>query len=131
MGGTVHDRWRCPRRICAPAGSRSATATTDANGKAIAQIRQPAGQLEPGTTQVRVDIVRPPIFGESELVVESGITTVIWRAPALTIRAFGPEKAESDLPFEYTVEISNPGDLVARAVVLKDEEPRFWRELYF
>ncbi len=103
----------------APAGSKSATATTDANGKAIAQIRQPAGQLEPGTTQVRVDIVRPPIFGESELVVESGITTVIWRAPALTIRAFGPEKAESDLPFEYTVEITNPGDLVARDVVLK------------
>ncbi|MDB4461573.1 hypothetical protein N9043_01335, partial [bacterium] len=86
---------------------------------AIAQIRQPAGQLEPGTTQVRVDIVRPPIFGESELIVESGITTVIWRAPALTIRAYGPEKAESDLPFEYIVEITNPGDLVARAVVVK------------
>ncbi len=103
----------------APAGSRAATATTDANGKAIVQIRQPAGQLEPGTTQVRVDIVRPPIFGESELVVESGITTVNWRAPALTIRAFGPERAESDLPFEYTVEITNPGDLVARDVVLK------------
>ena len=103
----------------APTGSRSAVATTGANGKAIAQIRQPAGQLEPGTTQVRVDIVRPPIFGESELIVESGITTVIWRAPALTIRAFGPEKAETDLPFEYTVEITNPGDLVARDVVLK------------
>ncbi|MDB4545084.1 hypothetical protein OAK98_04520 [Mariniblastus sp.] len=103
----------------APTGSRSVTATTDTNGKAIAQIRQPAGQLEPGTTQVRVDIVRPPIFGESELIVESGITTVIWRAPALTIRAYGPEKAESDLPFEYIVEITNPGDLVARAVVVK------------
>lgn len=103
----------------APAGSKTATATTDANGKAIAQIRQPAGQLEPGTTQVRVDIVRPPIFGESELVVESGVTSVIWRAPALTIRAFGPERAESNLPFEYTVEITNPGDLVARDVVLK------------
>jgi hypothetical protein len=103
----------------APTGSQTATATTDANGKAIAQIRQPSGQYEPGTTQVRVDIVRPPIFGESELVVESGVTTVIWRAPALTIRAFGPEKAERDLPFEYTVEISNPGDLVAREVILK------------
>ncbi|MFT7633434.1 MAG: hypothetical protein ACI87E_004490, partial [Mariniblastus sp.] len=103
----------------APTGSKTATATTDSEGRATVQIRQPAGQFEPGTTQVRVDIVRPPIYGESELVVESGITSVTWSAPALTIRAIGPRKSEIDEPFNYRVEVSNPGDQIARGVVVR------------
>lgn len=103
----------------APTGSQTADASTDTNGQATVQIRQPAGQYEPGTTQVRVDIVRPPVFGESELVVESGITTVTWSAPALTIRAIGPRQAEFDTPFNYRVEITNPGDQVARGVIVR------------
>lgn len=103
----------------APTGSQTASATTNAEGQATVQIRQPAGRFEPGTTQVRVDIVRPPIFGEPELVVESGITTVTWSAPALTIRAIGPRKAEFDEPFNYRVEVTNPGDQIARGVVVR------------
>ncbi len=103
----------------APTGSQTASATTDTEGQATVQIRQPAGQFEPGTTQVRVDIVRPPIFGEPELVVESGITSVTWSAPALTIRAIGPRKSEIDEPFNYRVEVTNPGDQVARGVVVR------------
>lgn len=103
----------------APTGSQTATATTDSEGQATVQIRQPAGQFEPGTTQVRVDIIRPPIFGERELVVESGITSVTWSAPALTIRAIGPRKSEIDEPFNYRVEVTNPGDMIARGVVVR------------
>ena len=103
----------------APTGSQTATATTDNNGQATVQIRQPAGKFEPGVTQVRVDIVRPPIFGEPELVVESGLTTVTWSAPALTIRAIGPRKSEIDEPFNYRVEITNPGDQISRDVVVR------------
>ncbi len=103
----------------APTGSQSVEARTDRDGRATVQLRQVAGQFEPGTTQIRVDIVRPPIFGEPELVVESGITSVTWSAPALTIRAIGPRSTAIDLPFNYRVEVSNPGDQIARDVVVR------------
>ena len=109
----------------APAGSQTAEATTNRNGEAIAQIRQRAGQFEPGVTQVRVDVVRPAFGNEPELVVESGLTQVSWSAPALTIRAIGPAEAVSDEPFNYRVQVSNPGDQLTRGVVVstKDFDP--------
>ncbi|MEM7782108.1 MAG: hypothetical protein AAF623_02055, partial [Planctomycetota bacterium] len=103
----------------APAGSQKADATTNSDGQATVQIRQPAGQFDPGTTQVRVDVVRPPVFGEQELIVESGITSVTWSAPALTIRAIGPKQADADTPFNYRIEVTNPGDQVARNVIVR------------
>lgn len=106
----------------APAGSNTALATTDEQGRGIAQIRQPAGQFEPGVTQVRVDIVRPGFGNEPELVVESGLTTVTWSAPALTIRAVGPKAADQDQPFNYRVAVTNPGDQVARGVVVRTKD---------
>lgn len=106
----------------APSGSNSAEAKSDNNGQATVQIRQPIGQFEPGTTQVRVDIVRPPIVGQPELVVESGITSVTWSAPALTIRAIGPRSTEQDMPFNYRLEITNPGDQIARDVIVRTKD---------
>ena len=106
----------------APSGSQTAEATTNDNGQAIAQIRQPAGQFEPGTTQVRVDVVRPPIAGERELVVESGITQIAWSAPALTLRAIGPAQAGIDQPFNYRLEVTNPGDQLTRDVVVRTRD---------
>ncbi len=109
----------------APAGSQTAEATTDRQGEATVQIRQRAGQFEPGTTQVRVDVVRPAFGSEPELVVESGLTQVRWSAPALTIRAIGPAEAVADEPFNYRVEVTNPGDQLTRGVVVttKDIDP--------
>ena len=106
----------------APAGSNTVMATTDDQGRGTAQIRQPAGQFEPGVTQVRVDIIRPRFGSEPELVVESGLTTVTWSAPALTIRAIGPKAADQDQPFNYRVQVTNPGDQVARGVVVRTKD---------
>ena len=106
----------------APAGSSTAEVKSDTNGQATVQIRQPAGQFEPGQTQVRVDVVRPPVYGQPELIVESGITTVDWNAPALTIRAIGPRATEQGTPFNYRIEVSNPGDQVARNVVVRTKD---------
>lgn len=103
----------------APSGGQTAVQKTNTDGQATVQIRQPAGQFSPGTTQVRVDIVRPAIYGEKELLVESGLTSVTWSAPALTIRAIGPRKAEFDEPFNYRVEVTNPGDQVSRNVIVR------------
>ena len=127
-GGGVKD-WQVKYTIVggaaaefAPAGSSTATATTNENGEATAQIRQPAGQFEPGATQVRVDIIRPALFGEPELLVESGLTTVTWSAPALTIRAIGEKAAEIDKPFNYRIEVTNPGDQISRGVVVRTKD---------
>ncbi len=106
----------------APAGSQTAEAKSNQEGQATVQIRQPSGQFAPGTTQVRVDVVRPSIFGQPELVVESGITSVTWSAPALTLRAIGPRTAGLDQPFNYRVEVSNPGDQVARDVIVRTKD---------
>ena len=106
----------------APAGSQTAESKSNTDGQATVQIRQPAGQFEPGTTQVRVDVVRPSLFGQPELVVESGVTTVTWSAPALTIRAIGPRITEQGSPFTYRVEVSNPGDQTARNVIVRTKD---------
>ncbi len=106
----------------APAGSQTAEATSSSSGEATVQIRQRAGQFDPGTTQVRVDIVRPAVLGERELLVESGITSVTWSAPALTIRAIGDATAGIDKPFNYRIEVTNPGDQLARDVVVRTKD---------
>ena len=106
----------------APTGSQTAEVVTGRDGQATAQIRQPAGKFDPGTTQVRVDVVRPAVYGEQELVVESSITTVTWTAPALTIRAIGPETAGIDEAFNYRIEVTNTGDQLARGVVVRTED---------
>lgn len=106
----------------APTGSQTVEATTNENGQATVQIRQAAGQFDPGQTQVRVDVVRPKLFGEPELVVESGITTVNWSTPALTIRAIGPRTAGLNEAFNYRVEVSNPGDQETRGVKLRTRD---------
>ncbi|MEM7455821.1 MAG: hypothetical protein AAF456_15820 [Planctomycetota bacterium] len=106
----------------APMGSQSASTETDPNGEATVQLRQPAGQFEPGTTQIRVDVIRPAMFGERELQVESGVTSVTWSAPALTIRAIGPRTAGIDESFNYRIEVTNPGDQVARGVVVRTRD---------
>ncbi len=106
----------------APTGSKTAETKTGKDGRATVQIRQVAGQFEPGTTQIRTDVVRPAMFGEPELVVESGITSVTWSAPALTIRAIGPRVAGANEPFNYRIEVTNPGDQVARGVVVRTKD---------
>ena len=106
----------------APNGSQSVETITNSDGQATVQLRQVAGQFDPGTTQVRVDVIRPALFGESELQVESGITSVVWSAPALTIRAIGPKTAGRDQAFNYRVEVSNPGDQTTRDVVLRTKD---------
>ena len=113
----------------APTGSQTAEVVTSDNGKATVQLRQVAGKFDPGTTQVRVEVVRPSVFGEAELIVESGVTTVTWSAPALTIRAIGPKSAGVEEAFNYRIEISNPGDQVTRGVILRTRD--FSQDLEF
>lgn len=106
----------------APTGSQTADVESNQDGQATVQVRQKAGKVEPGTTQVRVDVIRPAVSGEPELVVESGLTGIIWSAPALTLRAVGPRAAGINEPYNYRIEVSNPGDQLARDVVVSTED---------
>ena len=106
----------------APTGSQQAELETDANGQATVQLRQQAGKALPGTTQVRVDVIRPGVYGEQELQLESALTSVTWSAPALTIRTLGPRSIGVNESFNYRVEVSNPGDQTSRNVVVTTDD---------
>ncbi len=105
-----------------PDGSQTINVVTNERGQAPVQLQQPTGQVAAGTTQIRVDVIQPAAFGQRELLVESGITTVTWSAPALTIRAIGPREAGIDQPYSYRIEITNPGDQIARDVVVRTKD---------
>ena len=105
-----------------PAGTQTAEVTTNSQGRAPVNLRQPAGKAVVGPTQVRVEVIRPGYGGGREITLESGITTVNWSAPALTIRAIGPRTAGVNQPFNYRIEVTNPGDRVARNVIVSSND---------
>lgn len=105
-----------------PTGAQSAIVTSTDQGQAPIQIRQQDGQNAAGTTQIKVDVIRPEMFGQREIVVESALTSVSWSAPALTIRAIGPKSAGVDQPFNYRLEVSNPGDQASRNVIVRTKD---------
>ncbi len=127
--GTGVEGWKVKYQIVGgvpaefgPDGTQTAEVTTNSQGQAPINIRQPAGQAVVGPTQVRVEVVRPGFGTGQSVPVESGITTVNWSAPALTIRAIGPRTAGINQPFNYRVEVTNPGDQVARGVKVSTED---------
>lgn len=97
-----------------PSGSQSAEVITGPNGNASVEIQQPNTEIGPGTTFVRVDIIRPSNNAAGYEVIESGVTSIRWVSPALTIRAIGPRTVGWTTPFSYRLEITNPGDQNAR-----------------
>ena len=127
--GTGVEGWKVKYQIVggvpaefSPGGTQTTEIKTNAQGQAIAEIRQPAGKAVVGPTQVRIEVVRPGVAGGREVTLESGITSVNWSAPALTIRAIGPRTAGINQPFNYRVEVTNPGDQVARGVKVSSSD---------
>lgn len=103
----------------APAGATTAqNIRTGSLGQATVRLRQATGQTGPGTTQVRVDIIRPGLHAgdPDRLNVATAVISVRWTAPALTFVATGPEVVGLDTPFNYRVEVFNPGDQTASGV---------------
>ncbi|HAN97487.1 MAG TPA: hypothetical protein DCQ98_08680 [Planctomycetaceae bacterium] len=98
---------------------------TDENGNATLMIRQPNDLLGPGTSQVKIDLIRPEnLAGTRErLRVASTVSTITWSAPALTIRAEGPSSSGRGGEFAYVVDVTNPGDLPAENVQLAIGRP--------
>ncbi|MFV2067814.1 MAG: hypothetical protein ACC645_12640 [Pirellulales bacterium] len=89
---------------------------TDANGQASAQLF-PLTQ-GPGITQVRIQIISPNGGSTAGHVVGNGFTSVTWSAPGLAVQVSGPEHVAVDATATYRIEVSNPGDLPAKGVVV-------------
>jgi len=104
-------------------GAPSIEVRTDADGRATAPLLQ-AGAAA-GTTQVRIQIVRPADSDgvTPRAVLGEGYTSITWSAPGLALRVRGPEAAAVDAPLAYEVEVANTGDLPARGVVVRDVPP--------
>ena len=123
-------RYQVTGGVPATLGPNAATAVevrTDADGRASVPLN-PAG-TDPGTTQVRIQIIRPAdLNGETPRTkLGEGYTSVTWSAPGLVLRATGPQAGAVDATLVYRVEVYNPGDVTTHAVVLRDTLPPGWR----
>lgn len=107
----------------APGGGSGVEVTTNANGEATVELAPQAAQA--GTSQIQIQIIRPALNSGDlpRLVVGQGATSVTWSAPGLALRMSGPAYAGVEATASYRIEVSNPGDLVARGVVVSDALP--------
>lgn len=107
----------------APSGASQVDMPVDANGDAVIEILPQT--TTPGVTQVRIQIIRPgEKSGEpSQIVLGQGYTSITWSAAGLNVQVTGPTRAGAGDVLTYRVDVTNPGDLYARNVVLQDALP--------
>ena len=113
--------------VFGPGNQTAVEISTDANGRASVQVVPQAAQ--PGTTQVRVQILVPSSSGDvsTRVVVGQGWTTITWSAPGLTVRISGPQTAAVDATVTFRIEATNSGDLLTRSVVASVVLPPYLR----
>lgn len=104
----------------APDGAPAVEVATNELGQATAEIFQT--QPAPGTNQVNIQVIRPATIGGGTRRVELGASSVMatWTSSQLTVRTTGPAQAEVGAVATYRIEVSNPGGIPARDVVLTD-----------
>lgn len=106
-----------------PDGATAIEVRTDDQGQGSATLQPASG--EPGLTQVRIDVVRPPDPNSDapRTVLGEGFTSITWSAPGLALRATGPETATLDATLVYRLEVHNPGDIPTRDIVVRATLP--------
>ncbi len=109
--------------VFGPGGATAIEVRTDEEGLANVAL-QPTANL-PGVTQVRIQVIRPPDPNSDapRTQLGDGYTSITWSAPGLALRATGPPSATVDSALVYRLEIQNPGDILARNVVVHDVLP--------
>ncbi len=107
-----------------PDGAPAVEVPTNVAGQACAEIFQK--QPMHGTNMVSIQVIRPaelPGAGGQRLVVGSGTTTKTWTAADLAIKVIAPTLANVGATLTYHIDVSNPGDLPAKDVVVTDVVP--------
>ncbi len=112
-----------------PERAQAVEVATDANGKASVSL-QPLGN-EPGVTQIKIEILSPALMGldGQPVVVGQGVSSVTWSAAGLAVRIVGPPMGAVDATLDYQIEVTNPGDLPAKDVVVTAEIPETFNVL--
>ena len=102
-------------------GRQTIEAVTNGLGEAVATVT-PASQ-DPGTSNVRILLIRPPMGRSPRFPISQGFTSVVWSAAGLSLRAAGPESATTGAPVAYQIEVANPGDQPVRDVRVSATTP--------
>lgn len=106
----------------APNGQKSVDVPVDAQGAATVDIQQLANNA--GTSTVSVQVMRPGYLGGAgPMVVGQGWTAITWSAPGLAVNVVGPQTVAAGLEATYRIDVSNPGDIASRDVVVAAELP--------
>lgn len=109
-----------PPASLAPDGSQVVEIQTNELGQASVEIA-PVG-TEGGTSRIEIQIIRPPLPGETTgpLVVGNGTTTKTWTGPQLGLRKNGPAQATVGSTLAYRIELFNPGQSSVDQVVVSE-----------
>ncbi|HTN76611.1 MAG TPA: hypothetical protein VL096_15230 [Pirellulaceae bacterium] len=105
-----------------PGGQPSVEVPVDAQGNASVEI----GQLSPqaGATSVSIQILRPGLAGDTgRTTVGQGWTSITWSAPGLAVKVSGPSAIQAGLEATFRIDITNPGDIASKDVVVSNTLP--------
>lgn len=125
------ERWLVRYEICegpaagfAPDGAQAVEVPTDSAGQASVEIFQK--EPKPGTNKINIQVVRPsdaPGANGQRLLVGTGTTMKTWTGADLTVKTTGPAVGSLGATLNYRIDVSNPGDLPAKDVVVVNAVP--------
>lgn len=104
-----------------PNGAKVVEVPTNDLGQAIVEIFQT--QPMAGTNNISIQVIRPAELGSGRLVLGTGTTHKTWTSGNISLRMTGPSQAAVGGTLNYHIEITNPGDLSLRDVVVTDQLP--------
>jgi uncharacterized repeat protein (TIGR01451 family) len=107
-----------------PDGASSIEAITDAAGQANAEIFQKSPAH--GTNQIGIEVIRPaelPGAGGQRMTVGTGSTMQTWTAADIALKLSGPSMAKAGETLTYRLEVSNPGDLLSKNIIVSNVLP--------
>jgi uncharacterized repeat protein (TIGR01451 family) len=107
-----------------PDGAQSIEVPTDAAGQANVEIFQKSPAH--GTNQISIEVIRPadlPGANGQSLVVGKGSTMKTWTAADIAVKMVGPAVGTTGSTLTYRIEVSNPGDLTAKEILVANSVP--------
>ena len=112
-----------PDAVLAPGDKTTASVTTDAEGMAVATLKQ-AKPIE-GANDVEIDVIRPENKQccKPAAHIASGKMKKIWVGPKIAIDKTAPATAVAGSEFLYGITVSNPSAVAAPDVVVTDTLP--------
>jgi len=110
-----------PEAGFAPDGSSVVEVATNDLGQGNAEIFQK--QPGAGTNQIGIQVIRPAsaVGGGRELAIRGGSTLRTWTSSEISVRTVGPAEGSVGSIVTYRIEVTNPGGVPARDVVVTDQ----------